>query len=179
MPPPRSSHFRRREAIKRTSESVSAGRPISEVHEKRTPWRPRGPGCSVASHSDGRLPAAHITPQICPIARKLYAVLVNPPLKSAYISGLVPLQALRAPRLPEPAMAERPILTALSGSKLAPFIAQACLIGVQTRAIALNLSPVRPDIGVVSKCRRYRKKRDACGKEEGQGPVHRRAAFMG
>jgi len=53
---------------------------------------------------------------------------------------------------------ERPILAALGGSKLAAFIPQACLIGVQPRAVALNLAPVGSDIGVVSKCCRYREK---------------------
>ena len=41
----------------------------------------------------------------------------------------------------------------------AAFIAQACLIGVQTRAVALDRTPVGSDIRVMSKCRWYRKKR--------------------
>jgi hypothetical protein len=72
------------------------------------------------------------------------------------------------------AMAQRPILASFGGSKLGAFIPQACLIGVRTSAIALNLAPVRPDIRVVSKSLGYRKKRDARGEDEGQGPVHRR-----
>jgi hypothetical protein len=76
-------------------------------------------------------------------------------------------------------MAQRPILAAFGCGKLRAFIAQAWLIGVQTCAVALNLAPVRSDIGVVSKCCRYRKKRDAGGKEECEGSVDERAPSMG
>lgn len=118
------------------------------------------------------LPAAQIAPQLGLVARKPDTIAVDPPLEGAHVCCLSMLQPLCAPRLPEPAVTERPLLAVLGCGELPSFVAQACLVSVQTRAVALNLAPVRANIPIVSIGCRHGKGGQSCGKHKRESCLH-------
>jgi hypothetical protein len=93
-------------------------------------------------------PSAPVAAQICPVAREISAIAIDPALKRANVPCLALLQPFRAPCLKEPAVAQRPVLASFCGAQLVPFIAQARLVGVQPGAVALDVAPVGADIVV-------------------------------
>src|SRR2546421_321229 len=99
------------------------------------------PYARLATSSSHSARTAH-APKVAPTGAKRTRVGVGPPLGRPAARGPASPKAAGAPRLPEPAMAQRPILAALGGSKLAAFISQACLVGVDSRAVALDRPPV-------------------------------------
>src|SRR5215831_6660233 len=66
--------------------------------------------------------------------------------KVADIRLFVVFRTLRAPRLPQPTVTQRPVLPPLGRSNVVLFLPQPRVVGVQTRAVALYPSPIRADI---------------------------------
>jgi hypothetical protein len=62
------------------------------------------------------LPPAYVATQVSSVARKINTVAINLALKCANVSRLSLLQSLRAPRLKEPAVAQRPVLASFCGT---------------------------------------------------------------